>query len=106
MENIKSHSRRDFLRSSALAGGGLMLSVSWFAEAKAPEKTSTSNIAEQWNELTAYIKITPDNVVKILCPNPEFGQNHGDITTWQPFAGSQRTGVGWCLVHQPAPPAS
>lgn len=92
MKNIQSHSRRDFLRSSALAGGGLMLSFSWFAEAKAAEKKPTLNIAEQWNELTAYIKITPDNMVKILCPNPEFGQN---VMTSLPMIVAEELDVDW-----------
>jgi len=92
MKNIQSHSRRDFLRSSALAGGGLMLSFSWFAEAKAAEKKHTLNIAEQWNELTAYIKITPDNTVKILCPNPEFGQN---VMTSLPMIVAEELDIDW-----------
>lgn len=92
MKNIQSHSRRDFLRSSALAGGGLMLSFSWFAEAKAAEKKPTFNNAEQWNELTAYIKITPDNTVKILCPNPEFGQN---VMTSLPMIVAEELDVDW-----------
>lgn len=92
MKNIQSHSRRDFLRSSALAGGGLMLSFSWFAEAKAAEKKNTLNNAEQWNELTAYIKITPDNTVKILCPNPEFGQN---VMTSLPMIVAEELDVDW-----------
>lgn len=92
MKNIQSHSRRDFLRSSALAGGGLMISFSWFAEAKAAEKKHTLNNAEQWNELTAYIKITPDNTVKILCPNPEFGQN---VMTSLPMIVAEELDVDW-----------
>jgi isoquinoline 1-oxidoreductase beta subunit len=97
MKNIKSQSRRDFLRSSALAGGGLMLSFSLFAggrrsAAKTAEKTSTLNIAEQWNELTTYIKITPDNVVKILCPNPEFGQN---VMTSLPMMVAEELDCDW-----------
>jgi isoquinoline 1-oxidoreductase beta subunit len=90
MKNIQSHSRRDFLRSSALAGGGLMLSFSWFAAKVAGEKT---HIAEQWNELTAYIKITPDNTVKILCPNPEFGQNV--MMTSLPMIVAEELDVDW-----------
>lgn len=67
----KSLDRRSFLKSSALAGGGLMLSFNWFTQAKAAE----ANPTEEWYELTGFIKITPDNVIKILNPNPEFGQN-------------------------------
>ncbi|KPM49777.1 xanthine dehydrogenase family protein molybdopterin-binding subunit [Jiulongibacter sediminis] len=70
----KSLDRRSFLKSSALAGGGLMLTFNWFTQAKAAEAMGES-LAETWHELTGYIKITPDNVIKILNPNPEFGQN-------------------------------
>jgi isoquinoline 1-oxidoreductase beta subunit len=38
MENTNTQNRRSFLKSSMLAGGGLMLSFSWFANAKAAEK--------------------------------------------------------------------
>ncbi len=92
MKNIKSQSRRDFLRSSALAGGGLMLSFSWFSEAKAAEKVATLNLPEQWSELAAYIKITPDNIIKILCPNPEFGQN---VMTSLPMMVAEELDCDW-----------
>ena len=52
-----------------------MLGISWFASTK-PEAILVSLDAEPtWEPLTSYIKITPDNVVKIFSPNPEFGQN-------------------------------
>ena len=92
-ENTKStHSRRSFLKSSALAGGGLMLSFSWFSSAKAAEKMQELDLPEQWSELTAYIKITPDNIVKILCPNPEFGQN---VMTSLPMIIAEELDVDW-----------
>ncbi|MEA5460918.1 molybdopterin cofactor-binding domain-containing protein [Arcicella sp. LKC2W] len=92
MENIKSQSRRDFLKSSAIAGGGLMLSFSWFSDAKAADKMAQLNLAETWSELASYIKITPDNVVKILCPNPEFGQN---VMTSLPMMVAEELDVDW-----------
>lgn len=86
-------SRRSFLKSSALSGGGLLLSFSWFSSAKAAEKMQELNLPEQqWSELTAYIKITPDNVVKILCPNPEFGQN---VMTSLPMIAAEELDVDW-----------
>lgn len=84
-------SRRSFLRSSALAGGGMMLSFSWFAKAEAAEKIA-QNLPEQWAELAAYIKITPENVIKILCPNPEFGQN---VMTSLPMMVAEELDVDW-----------
>ncbi len=95
MKNISN--RREFLKSSALAGGGLMLSFSWFSggrrsAAKAAEKVAAMNLPEQWSELAAYIKITPDNVVKILCPNPEFGQN---VMTSLPMIIAEELDCDW-----------
>ena len=92
MENIKSQSRRDFLKSSTLAGGGLMLSFSWFSNAKAADKIATLNLPEQWAELNGYIKITPDNVIKIFCPNPEFGQN---VMTSLPMMVAEELDADW-----------
>ncbi len=93
MENIKTkYNRRSFLKSSALAGGGLMLTASWFASAKAADKMEALNLPDQWNELTGYIKIMPDNVVKILCPNPEFGQN---VMTSLPMIIAEELDVDW-----------
>ena len=93
MKNTKTtHSRRDFLKSSALAGGGLMLSFTWLSHSKAAEKMRALNLSEQWSELTGYIKITPDNVVKILCPNPEFGQN---VMTSLPMIIAEELDVDW-----------
>ena len=92
MENKKEYNRRSFLKSSAIAGGGLMLSFSWFSSAKAAEKVAELNLAEQWSELAAYIKITPDNVVKILVPNPEFGQN---VMTSLPMMVAEELDVDW-----------
>ncbi|MEZ4901940.1 MAG: hypothetical protein R2822_09365 [Spirosomataceae bacterium] len=76
-----------------MAGGGMMLSFSWFAHAKAAEKAAILNLpAPVWSELAAYIKITPDNVVKILCPNPEFGQN---VMTSLPMMVAEELDVDW-----------
>jgi len=96
MEKIKtSYSRRSFLRSSFLAGGGMMISFSWLSEFAFAGKTSAVDDPEQWNELTGYIKITPDNVIKILNPNPEFGQN---VMTSLPMIVAEELDVDWQKV--------
>ncbi len=93
MENIKTkYNRRSFLKSSALAGGGLMLTASWFASTKAADKMEALNLPEQWSELTGYIKITPDSVITILCPNPEFGQN---VMTSLPMIIAEELDADW-----------
>jgi isoquinoline 1-oxidoreductase subunit beta len=91
MEQSKTtQSRRAFLKSSVLAGGGLMLSFSWM-----PGQSIAGNEnkpAGEWNEVTGYIKITPDNEIKILCPNPEFGQN---VMTSLPMIIAEELDVDW-----------
>ena len=55
--------RRSFLKSSVLAGGGMMLSFSWFAGCEIPNRKEAAIIEmpEEWFELNSYIKIG-DNV--------------------------------------------
>ncbi len=93
MKELNKLDRRSFLKTSALAGGGLMLSFSWIAESKAAK--TLQNVAAEWNELTGYIKITSDNIIKILCPNPEFGQN---VMTSLPMMVAEELGVDWDKV--------
>ena len=91
MEDIKTNfSRRTFLKSSALAGGGLMLSFSALAKLGLDDKVT--GLPDQWYELTGYIKITPDNIIKILNPNPEFGQN---VMTSLPMIAAEELDADW-----------
>lgn len=93
MENInKTINRRSFLKASVLAGGGLLLNFSWLASAKAAGKVNIPNPESAWNELTGYIKITPDNIIKILNPNPEFGQN---VMTSLPMIVAEELEADW-----------
>jgi isoquinoline 1-oxidoreductase subunit beta len=93
MEKIKtSQSRRSFLKSSMLASGGLMISFSGLAKYIQDGSINPTNLAEEWNELTGYIKITPDNIIKILNPNPEFGQN---VMTSLPMIVAEELDVDW-----------
>ncbi len=95
MKQKTSLSRRSFLKSSALAGGGLMMSFTWLSAFKPAEITSDPNLAGAWNEITGYIKITPDNVIKILNPNPEFGQN---VMTSLPMIIAEELDADWKSV--------
>jgi isoquinoline 1-oxidoreductase subunit beta len=92
MENKNTQSRRSFLKSSALTGGGLMLSFTWLSSFKSADKMAILNLPEQWAELNGYIQITPDNVIKILCPNPEFGQN---VMTSLPMMVAEELDADW-----------
>ncbi|WP_018619799.1 xanthine dehydrogenase family protein molybdopterin-binding subunit [Spirosoma luteum] len=87
-----TYDRRSFLKSSLLAGGGMMLSVSWLSSAKAADKLQALNLPEQWVQLNGYIQITPDNVIKLICPNPEFGQN---VMTSLPMMVAEELDADW-----------
>ncbi len=96
MENSKaSNSRRAFLKSSLLAGGGFMISFTGMAKLSAGDKFFDADLPDQWHELTGYIKITPDNMIKILNPNPEFGQN---VMTSLPMIVAEELDVDWDKV--------
>jgi isoquinoline 1-oxidoreductase beta subunit len=87
--------RRSFLKSSLLAGGGLMISFSGLSQFKIHGQLSDPAVTDQWNELTGYIKITSDNLIKILNPNPEFGQN---VMTSLPMIIAEELDVEWQKV--------
>lgn len=96
MEKINTnYSRRSFLKSTAITGGGLMISFSWLSASKFADTTSDLNLPADWNELTGYIKITSDNIIKILNPNPEFGQN---VMTSLPMIIAEELDVDWQKV--------
>ncbi|MBX7127480.1 MAG: molybdopterin-dependent oxidoreductase, partial [Cyclobacteriaceae bacterium] len=92
-QSTTSQTRRSFLKSSLLAGGGLMISYSGLA--KYIPGALGADAPEQWNEITGYIKITPDNLIKILNPNPEFGQN---VMTSLPMIVAEELDVNWQQV--------
>lgn len=96
MKKFKTdYSRRSFLRSSFIAGGGLMLSFSGMAKLSLEDKINEADLPDEWFELTGYIKITPDNIIKILNPNPEFGQN---VMTSLPMIVAEELDVDWQKV--------
>lgn len=88
------------MRSSALAGGGMMLGFSWLAscEPSMPEEAGLS-IPDEWFEINSYLKVGNNGVVTIFSPNPEFGQN---VITSMPMIVAEELDVDWknVLVEQ------
>lgn len=83
--------RRSFLKASALAGGGMMLSFSWLAGCKpTPEEALT--LPKAWFELNSYIKIGENGVVTLMSPNPEFGSN---VKTAMPMILADELDIDW-----------
>jgi isoquinoline 1-oxidoreductase beta subunit len=87
----KTINRRSFLKVSALAGGGMVLSFSWLAGCKpTPEEALT--LPKEWFELNSYIKIGENGVVTLMAPNPEFGQN---VKTSLPMMLAEELDIDW-----------
>jgi isoquinoline 1-oxidoreductase subunit beta len=86
-----SYNRRSFLKTSALAGGGLMLNFCWFASCQpAAEKA-----AKNWFDFNGYLKIADNGKVTIMSPNPEGGQN---IKTAMPMIVAEELDIDWTDV--------
>ncbi|UII26336.1 molybdopterin-dependent oxidoreductase [Fulvivirga maritima] len=88
--------RRSFLKTSALAGGGLMISFSWLASCKSgKDEKKVLEMPDEWFELNGYLKIGNNGVVTIMSPNPEIGQN---VKTSMPMIVAEELDVDWETV--------
>lgn len=91
--------RRSFLKVSALAGGGMVLSFSWLAGCKPAAKEELLAMPKEWFELNSFIKIGDNGVVTLMSANPEFGSN---VKTSMPMILAEELDVDWknVLVEQ------
>ncbi len=90
-----TYKRRSFLKVSALAGGGMMLSFSWLAGCKQPTGEELLTMPSEWFELNNYIKIGANGVVSLMSANPEFGSN---VKTSMPMILADELDVDWSNV--------
>jgi len=79
-------SRRDFLKIGSLAGGGLLLGVSFQCTSKEQTQTFAPNV---------YLSITSDNTVTIIAHRSEMGQG---IRTSLPMIVADEMGADWSQV--------
>ena len=86
--------RRSFMKASALASGGMMLSFSWLAGCKLAED-EVKTIPKEWFEINGFLKIGDNGKVTIMSPNPEGGQN---IKTSMPMIVAEELDVDWSDV--------
>tara|TARA_R110002051_G_scaffold69304_1_gene124606 strand:- start:29720 stop:31969 length:2250 start_codon:yes stop_codon:yes gene_type:complete len=86
-----TYNRRSFLKSSTLAGGGLMLGFSWLASCK-PTPEQIKNMPKEWFEINGYLKIADNGIVTIMSPNPEIGQN---VKTSMPMIVAEELDIDW-----------
>lgn len=70
---LQGLTRREFLRVTALTGGGFMLSLALPGEAWAQAGQALDDTAKVFTP-GPFIKITPENIITILAKSPETGQ--------------------------------
>lgn len=92
---MKAQSRRSFLKASALSGGGLMLSFSWLSSFRTGDFKANTSLPADWNELNGFVKITADNIIKIMSPNPEGGQG---VKTSMPMIVAEELDVDFSKI--------
>ncbi len=98
---MKSHhksltiSRRNFLKTSVLAGGGMLIGFNLLTACK-PEATPPVDISKlNFNDFNAFIKISEEGYVTIFSPNPEIGQG---VKTSMPMIIAEELDIPWDKV--------
>lgn len=91
---MTQHSRRDFLKSSAILGGGLFLGFDLFAAGKFKAGVADAGLEGSF-DFNAYLSINSDGTATIFSPNPEVGQG---IKTSFPMTVAEELDFDWTLV--------
>ncbi|MDI1337832.1 MAG: molybdopterin-dependent oxidoreductase [Lacunisphaera sp.] len=87
-------SRREFIRVSALTGGGFLLSLALPGEAWAQVGQALDDTAKVFTP-GPFIKITPENIITILAKSPETGQG---VKTSLPMIVAEELDVDFAKV--------
>lgn len=80
-------SRRHFLKVSAISGGGMLLSFSFFNEVAGAKPLEDAVFTPN-----AYIRIGADGTIVLMAPNPEIGQG---VRTSLPMIVAEELCVDW-----------
>ncbi|AUC14573.1 isoquinoline 1-oxidoreductase [Tenacibaculum sp. SZ-18] len=95
-KNNLKFSRRNFLRTSALATGGLLVGFNLFTACKSEAKPPVNIANLNFNDFNAFIKIADNGYVTIYSPNPEIGQG---VKTAMPMIIAEELDVEWDKVN-------
>jgi isoquinoline 1-oxidoreductase subunit beta len=84
--------RRKFIKVSALAGGGMLLSFSWLAGCKPSATEAVAAMPKEWFNFNGYLKIGDNGLITLMSPNPEIGQN---VKTSMPMMVAEELDINW-----------
>lgn len=90
------NTRRDFLKVIAAAGGGLVLGFSASDSDASPVVINSMTSDFTNHTFNNYLSIGTDNLITILSPNPELGQN---ILTSFPMIVAEELDADWSKVQ-------
>ncbi|GAB7255856.1 xanthine dehydrogenase family protein molybdopterin-binding subunit [Polaribacter sp. OB-PA-B3] len=89
-------SRRNFLKTSALASGGMLIGFNLLTACKPEAKMPVDIASLNFNDFNAFIKISDEGYVTIFSPNPEIGQG---VKTSMPMIIAEELDVDWNKVN-------
>ena len=89
-------SRRAFIRTSSLAGGGMLIGFNLFTACKPKAEMPVDISSLNFNDFNAFIKIADNGMVTIFAPNPEIGQG---VKTSMPMIIAEELDVAWDQVY-------
>ncbi len=84
------------MRTSSLAGGGLLIGFNFFTACKPKAQPPVDLASLNYNDFNAFIKIADNGAVTIFAPNPEIGQG---VKTSLPMIIAEELDVSWDMVH-------
>ena len=90
-----SLSRRNFLKTSLLAGGGMLVGFNLLNACKSEAQLPLDISKLNFNDFNAFIKISDEGYVTIFSPNPEIGQG---VKTAMPMIIAEELDVAWDKV--------
>ncbi|MEN8788483.1 MAG: molybdopterin cofactor-binding domain-containing protein [Flavobacteriaceae bacterium] len=89
-------SRRAFMRTSSLAGGGMLIGFNLFTACKPKAEPPVDLAKLNYNDFNAFIEIADNGAVTIYSPNPEIGQG---VKTSMPMIIAEELDVSWDNVY-------
>lgn len=95
-QDIFTVSRRNFIRTSALAGGGMLIGFNLFTACKEAVEPPIDISQLNFNDFNAFIRIADNGYVTIFSPNPEIGQG---VKTSMPMIIAEELDVPWEHVN-------
>tara|TARA_B100000787_G_scaffold29375_3_gene19602 strand:- start:23667 stop:25829 length:2163 start_codon:yes stop_codon:yes gene_type:complete len=90
--NPRSFSRRNFLKTSVLTGGGILIGFNLLSACKPDAKVPVDISKLNFNDFNAFIKISEEGYVTIFSPNPEIGQG---VKTSMPMIIAEELDISW-----------